>query len=163
MSVKKFRDPAGILPDQVRVEFDGHPDDFRALSESLKAASPNARIERLRRHPELSECADDLAERFRNGGSLSTGLALIELAHAEYRALYLDAAPAALTGHKVRRPHKQSNDRKSAAAVALHAEWQRRADSKRADPRHAHKSRSEIAKLIAQPGENWNTIRRNIK
>jgi hypothetical protein len=71
--------------------------------------------------------------------------------------------PFVRTGAKVRRPHLESNKRRQVEAQALYAEWQARAVAKWAEPQHADKFASDIARLIAKPGENPDTIRRRIR
>ena len=73
------------------------------------------------------------------------------------------AKPIARTGLKVRRPHAESNRARAVASSKRVAEWQTLAGLKWKEPQHADKSASAIAKLIARPGEKWNTIRRKIK
>lgn len=71
--------------------------------------------------------------------------------------------PLMKTGHKVRRPFEVARLRSRESANNRRAEWQRRADEKWSDPRHAAKSATAIARLIAQLDENPNTIRKAIK
>lgn len=163
MTVKRYKDPAGLLPDRVTVNLDGHPDDINALVEVLKAAAPATRVERLRIHPELRERADELAEMLQKTGGNADHRLLGMIAQAECSALYLKAAPEAKTGHKVRKPFKDANAGRAAESKAWQTDLQARANAKWAEAQHAGKTISEIARLIAKPGENPGTIRRKIK
>ena len=71
--------------------------------------------------------------------------------------------PLARTGDKVNKPFQVANKRRSAASSAQKEAWQNRADEKWAHPQHCRKTASEIARLIAEPGENPGTIRRAIR
>lgn len=71
--------------------------------------------------------------------------------------------PQIVTGSRVRRPFESQNKDSAANAIDRYAEWQRRANEKWAQPLHANKSVSCVAKLIVEAGENWDTIRRHIK
>lgn len=71
--------------------------------------------------------------------------------------------PLARTGKKVRDPFKEANLAHADLAESMHATWQDRANKKWAEPQHANKSARAIALLIAEPGENPDTIRRRIK
>lgn len=63
-----------------------------------------------------------------------------------------------------RQPIADANAASSASAAAKYTQWQARANELRAQPQHALKSRSDIARLIAAAtGENAGTIRRKIK
>lgn len=67
----------------------------------------------------------------------------------------------ARTGDKVRRPRERSNDKRKQDADALHATWQKHADALWAQPQHATKSTSAIARLI-DPAR-FGTVRNNIR
>lgn len=71
--------------------------------------------------------------------------------------------PELTTARKVRRPFAEANADRQQDAENRAAEWQRLASGKWADPLHAGKSASDIARLIALPDEKPGTIRRKIK
>lgn len=71
--------------------------------------------------------------------------------------------PLAKTGNKVREPFRGANKERKTLSQSQGAEWQSRADAKWSDRQHADKSAAEIARLIAEPNENPDTIRRKIK
>jgi hypothetical protein len=71
--------------------------------------------------------------------------------------------PQVVTGSKVRRPFENQNNEASTIAADRYAEWQRLANVEWTKRQHVNKSASDIARLIAAPGENPNTIRRHIK
>jgi hypothetical protein len=110
MTVKRRKDPAGLLGDHVSVDLrDGATRaDMEAVLEILKYNSPGARIARLRKHPELVERANRLEAQLVNGsaeiivnGKRKLNRRLMEeLAAAERDALYLAAAPAAIRDRK---------------------------------------------------------------
>ena len=96
MTITRWKDPAGIIPDKVSIDLaDGGDMEHRdAVFALLESKTPAARIERLRRHPELISDADKLATNCSlNAGSADWHL-LALIANAEQRALYLDACPA---------------------------------------------------------------------
>ncbi len=74
-----------------------------------------------------------------------------------------EVEPVVLTGARVRKPFDSANKRKKNEAGQRVGEWQARAAKAWGNPQHADKGKSDIAKLIAQPGENWDLIRRRIK
>lgn len=94
MSVKRTRDPAGLLGDHVRIDLTNpQPGDTDVINELMEYNSPRRRIERLRRHAQLVSSADRLdRELIRLSGSADHRLHA-EIASAEQQALYLDAAP----------------------------------------------------------------------
>lgn len=71
--------------------------------------------------------------------------------------------PLARMGDKVKKPLLGANQRRAAKSSSQKDVWQRRADEKWANPQHSNKTASEIARLIAQPGEKVGTIRRAIR
>jgi hypothetical protein len=71
--------------------------------------------------------------------------------------------PLARTGKKVISGAAEENMQRKADADDRRRDWQARAERKWADPQHSNKGTSEIARLIAKPGENPHTIRRRIK
>lgn len=95
MAVRRTKDPAGLLPDLVTVIDEGSPGDFDALVEILEAGTPEARVERLRVHPQLVASADKLAAKLEKTGGNASDRVLAEIAAAEHSALYLVAAPQA--------------------------------------------------------------------
>ncbi len=56
--------------------------------------------------------------------------------------------PLARTGDKVQKPRKRANAERQKVADARHARWQQQAEALWAQPRHAGKSISNIARLI---------------
>jgi hypothetical protein len=93
MSVKRFRDPAGLLPDRLSVDFrEPSPDDVEAVDAIFQAVSPRGRIERLKRHAEIQDLADALLADFEAAGTMTAEIER-RLLKAEQSALYLDAAP----------------------------------------------------------------------
>lgn len=96
MTTRRIKDTAGLLPDRVTVELDGHSDDFGAVAAVLTANTPRRRIEALRRHPALSEQADRLATRLDALGGTADHPLLTAIAQAEQAGLYQDAAPLAI-------------------------------------------------------------------
>ena len=118
MSVKRTRDPAGLLPGRVHVNFSTPPtgDEMSAALSSLAAASPSGRIERLREHAELVALADELAARLASLGGNADWQLLDDIKTAEMRALYVAAAPAAT---EKRRRLKASASRLSDADIEV--------------------------------------------
>lgn len=55
--------------------------------------------------------------------------------------------PQIVTGSRVRRPFESQNKESAANADDRYARWQRRASEKWAQPQHANKSASDVAKL----------------
>lgn len=101
MTKKSTKDPAGLLPSWGVIDCDNiRPGDYEKIRGSMEYCRPPAQIERLRRHPALVELADELVGDLAPDGSASEKLQL-RIANAEYRALYLDAAPAVI--EKIRR------------------------------------------------------------
>lgn len=96
MTTRRIKDTAGLLPDRVTVELDGHSDDFGAFAAVLTANTPRRRIEALRRHSALSEQADRLATRLDALGGTADHPLLTAIAQAEQAGLYQDAAPLAI-------------------------------------------------------------------
>jgi hypothetical protein len=97
MSVKRIRDPAGLLGDRITVDFtDPKPDDFKAARSLIASQSPATRINRLRRHQQLESTADELAEWLRHSKGSAAPQLLVAIANAEYKALYLEAAQSAI-------------------------------------------------------------------
>lgn len=97
MSVKRIKDPAGLLPNHVMVDLtDPSPDDIQEAREMLEFGTPAARIDRLRRHGLLSMTADQLTGRLAELKGTMDARLKIQIVSAESRALYLDAAPAAI-------------------------------------------------------------------
>lgn len=84
-------------------------------------------------------------------------------AHYAWIADVKAVEPTLATGERVRRPHRASNMAKKEEAMAREAKWQRLANEQWATNQHADKSAKEIARLIAQPLEKPDTIRRRIK
>jgi hypothetical protein len=99
MSIKKFRDPAGLRPVRVSVDVaaGSSPADFDAVASILKSNAPAARIERLRRHDEMRAAADMLTEGLQ-AATTDAGrmVVLIDISNAEQHALRLDVAPRVL-------------------------------------------------------------------
>lgn len=71
--------------------------------------------------------------------------------------------PLARTGKRVVAGAIAENKQRVIEADVRRNDWQARAERKWADPQHASKGSTEIARLIAKPGENPDTIRRRIK
>lgn len=93
MSIKRYRDPAGLLPDRLKVDLrNPSPGDVEAVVSILTRASPPGRIDRLRRHSALTDTADAIQADFDRCGNLTPEIER-ELLKAERNALYLDAAP----------------------------------------------------------------------
>lgn len=128
-----------------------------------RAGDPVPRLEALERQPGMAAVARELAHDLETLGGKANALFHARLAQAESRALHIKAAPAAKTGRKVRAPFEAANAGRSRDAAADMERWQTLANEKWEEPLHATKSASDIARLIAGPGENWNTIRRKIK
>lgn len=102
MSVKRVKDPAGILPDRVQIDLtdsDG-PDEAAAIHSLLESKTPGARIQRVRRHPELAEWADEAEALYTSAGCVADWHLLEAIAQAEYKALYLDVAGIAVRDRK---------------------------------------------------------------
>lgn len=96
MTVRRIKDPAGLLPDHLTVApGQDVAGDFAALAEMMDASSPARRIAALRRHGGLIEFADELAMRLSGPKKQDADMRLLhDIAQAEHRALYLDAAPS---------------------------------------------------------------------
>lgn len=172
MPIKITRDPAGLLPDQVHINFKpGYgKKEVEALRRRLDAATPSARIERLRRHAALRSLADDLAAELGPNGSADLGI-LHDISRAEKKALYLDAAPKVIAANNSRNGPAKKNAKRKAEADARHAEWQRLADPIwRKFPRQtagwiAERIRAELDRR-REPGEKLpavNVIRQALK
>lgn len=84
-------------------------------------------------------------------------------AHMGHAVHFEDVRPIIKTGAKVRKPFDDANERRRSDSVRRHAKWRALANKLRANPQHAGKSDSEIARLIAAPGDNVGTIRKAIK
>ncbi|QRP62696.1 hypothetical protein I6J77_11160 [Rhodanobacter sp. FDAARGOS 1247] len=113
MSIKKFRDPAGLLPVRVRVNIKHGSNqlDIDAIASILKSNSPTARIQQLRRHHTLRSEASALkkdylvattavedadnkltAEHKAALKDVRLKAFMIRLESAEKKSIYLDAA-----------------------------------------------------------------------
>lgn len=100
MTITRRRDPAGLMGDHVAVELDGAQDDLESVIKLFAAASPTSRIEALRRIPALIPVADELAGRL-EGPKKSADMRLMhDIAQAELRALYADAAPRVIRDNR---------------------------------------------------------------
>lgn len=84
MSVKRYPDKAGLLPDAVVVNLENSDGEAEraAILEILEATSDMPRIERLRRHDQLQTLADNLARR----SNAIDGSSDLALSAATYRA-----------------------------------------------------------------------------
>lgn len=98
MSTKRYRDPAGLLPDRLEVKLDGDAGDAATINRLLSAASPSGRIERLSKQPGMKKLAAQLLRDLHatQSGDGSLPLLLADIAAAETKAIYLRAAPAAI-------------------------------------------------------------------
>jgi hypothetical protein len=79
----------------------------------------------------------------------------MELMTANFSVDFL--MPLARTGDKVRKKSEEGNEILKREAEAQHADWQAKAAKLWAQPQHAKKGKSAIARLI-EP-ERWNTAR----
>lgn len=110
MSVKRVKDPAGLLPDLLHVHMEGQvtKQDVEAIWELLTGASPQGRIARLRKFPALQATADALEARLVNGAMevVVDGKHRIDsqldqdIRNAEYKALYLAAESKVMRDNK---------------------------------------------------------------
>jgi hypothetical protein len=120
MSVKRTKDPAGLLPDRLRVDWrEPAADDCDAIVEILESATPRSRIQRLRQHAQLHAVADKLAARLGENGSADPRL-LDDIAAAERAALYLAAAPAVIEKRRRKARSSALTDDDIRAALASH-------------------------------------------
>ena len=70
------------------------------------------------------------------------------------------ALPYVETAARVRRPFSDANENRQRQSKEQSEYWQSEAERLWSNPRHANKSKSDIARLI--DSDNWNTIRRKI-
>jgi DNA-directed RNA polymerase specialized sigma subunit len=96
MSVRRIKDPAGLAPDLLELTDDGHASDVKAFRAIMTSVSPRGRLAHLRRHPQLVKIADNLERRLDAMGGRSDSRWEADIRAAEYRALYLDAAPTSI-------------------------------------------------------------------
>lgn len=96
MTVKRTPGPHRKAPGRVRIALDGAEGDERAVVDLLRSLAPAARVERLKRHPEMVAEADELAAVLTGGAAPREREARDEffrrLAHAEQHAERLDVA-----------------------------------------------------------------------
>ena len=71
--------------------------------------------------------------------------------------------PLARTGKRVRDPFSEANRQRAEESSAQELDWQARANATWEQPQHKDKSANAIAKMIAKPTENPDTIRRKIR
>lgn len=147
MSVKRIKDPAGLLPDQVSVDLtEPTPDDASAVGEILEAATPQARIDRLRRHDMLSGTADHLSARlYELNGTMDARLDA-KIKHEEFRALYLDAAPAAIETNRRNIKKLKHTNSEIDAALKEHDGNRKQAAESLDPPMHPRSIRRRIQK-----------------
>jgi len=93
-----------------------------------------------------------------NGGGSAEDCLRRDLKVAELTVDYL--MPLARTGNKVREGSAGGNVGRIKEANDLHADWQRQAALLWAQPQHAKKSVSDIARLVDP--KRWNTVRHHI-
>lgn len=98
MTVEKTDDPAGLLPSKIHIKIDSGKHDIAAMKSILLWNTPQARIERLKRHEEICEIASALEARLVEGNADLHLLA--DISAAELKALYLDAAPKVIRDNK---------------------------------------------------------------
>ncbi|WP_213600773.1 hypothetical protein [Pseudoxanthomonas japonensis] len=137
--------------------------DVRALAHHLLVAQFEPH-ERAELEHELSQ-AFSLYKAGNYAGAEAKVVAVFRAAVASQRSDEQKAnEPILATGAKVRRPFQEANRDRSLNATALHAKWQAQADLLWSNPLHAGKSKSDIARLVAQKlGGNQGTIRQAIK
>lgn len=161
MTTKRTPDPAGLLGDQVSVEIDGAPDDLRSTKKLIGVLSPASRIEALRRHPELIELADSLAARLVGPRKRADMHLMHDIAQAEYRALYLKAAPAATVGNRATQQRKRagfsSGQERAAERKPTWDAWQHRASAL-----HAENPRRSKSDICAQVGREFGVTGRAV-
>jgi hypothetical protein len=153
MTVKRNPDPAGLLPDHVKVEFGG-PSEFdaerAAVWEILNAASPGGRIDRIASAPNMADEAAALRARLGPNGTANDSL-LLDIAGAEHRALYARAAPGVIANRKTGRQRKDagfsSGQERAAERKPSWDQWQAEADRQRAE--NPHLSKSRVAEIVA--------------
>lgn len=151
--VERVQDPAGILPDLVRLDtalatFDEELTTFR---EVLRAATPRGRIDRIAAVPELAELAEGLRKRLGPNGHADNAL-MLDIAAAEHRALYMRAAPHVVVGKKAQRQRQRagfsSGAERQAEREPVWKAWQRRAEElKASNPR---RSKHDICEQIGR-------------
>lgn len=109
--VRRTPDPAGVLPDNVSIEFGGDAAaEVKALAEILTAASPQGRVDRLALVDEMGVIATELQARLKSTGGNADDRLLADIALAEHRASYLKTQAALIRDHK-----RQAGTRKERA------------------------------------------------
>ncbi len=101
MTIERFPYEVSVLPDKVRVKFDGKHDPKEAdalIKQAIMNSTPRARIEKLRRHPEMGAEADRL-QALLAAGVTDDGF-FDKIALAEKDAFLLDAHPKLLRDAK---------------------------------------------------------------
>ncbi|RZZ88916.1 hypothetical protein [Pseudoxanthomonas winnipegensis] len=135
MTIRRIKDPAGLLPDHIHIDFDG--DSADAIADLLEQMTPVARVNALRRdHPELEADASKLAAQLDRTGGNANHVMLMRLAQLETQALYLRAAPAALEVQSRRAASAKGG--KARKAPAWHADAVRHARALLATGRQTH-------------------------
>lgn len=130
MSVKRMRDPAGLLPDVSVVDdltsANTRPgaEEWEEIRAQLEAATPLAKIGRLELHASLIPIAARLRERYMAAGEKADRALLHDITLAEKDALYLAAyakAKQATAAQAQRKDASLSATRERADAVAARA------------------------------------------
>lgn len=115
--------------------------------------------------PDCGAKAELIARRDRAKHARSSDAMLRHLEWMQRRRFEIEreafVLPRARTGNKVRAPYAKRNAERARVAQAQHAAWQRQADALWAQPQHADKSKSAIARLIDPAREN--TVRHFIR
>jgi hypothetical protein len=139
MTVKRYRDPAGLLPDRVTIQNDGAKGDTEQIRNLLKANTPQAHIDRLRVYEELKPLADHLQSLLANCNG--DPLLLAQIAQEELKALYINAAPHVIRSKKLLAASKKSRG----SRMPLLDKW--------LDGRDLTKTAKELFRLLPSDGD----------
>lgn len=119
MTVKRARDPAGLLPDYVEVKLDGSSEsaDLAAFREIMNANSPGSRIDQIASAPNMADEAAALRARLGPNGFADDSLKL-DIAAAEHRALYERAMPNVVRDKKMQAKRDEGTKRSVVARTS---------------------------------------------
>jgi hypothetical protein len=129
--------------------------DINELRAFIASEWPKLADERLRLEGELDSALSAYRE-----GDWSLAIKTVE---STFRACFYAGSPVGRTGRQVLATYEEANKKRALDSAEQTRKWQSLANEKWAQDQHKGKSARAIASLIAEDGENPETIRRKIK